>query len=267
MPEQESRQVSGSAAEIYEKILVPAMLGQWATQLADAARVASGDQVLDVACGTGVVAREAAKRVAAAGQVTGLDLNDDMLRVAQRIQPEINWSQGDATELPFEDVSFDVVVCQFALMFFPDWITALKEMVRVLKLGGRLGVAVWGSFEHAMGYVILTEIAEKWGGHDAADILGRTPFTLGDKVRLANLLTSAGIFEAMIELREGTIIFPTIKQFIEAEVKGSSLDDLFDQESYQGFMTEAEEKLQQFRSDTGEVRMPMDAYIVTADKM
>jgi ubiquinone/menaquinone biosynthesis C-methylase UbiE len=96
--------------------------------VADAAKIASGDRVLDVGCGTGVLARAAADRVAADGQVTGLDLNKGMLAVARRLRPKIEWRQGDATKLPFADGSYDVVMSQFSLMYFPDRIAALNEM-------------------------------------------------------------------------------------------------------------------------------------------
>ena len=266
MSEQESWQVSDDAAQIYEKFWVPAMLGQWAPQMANAAKIASGDRVLDVACGTGVVAREAANRVAAASQVTGLDLNESMLAVAQHIRPDIDWRQGDATKLPFDDESYDVVTCQFALMYFPDRLTALKEMMRVLKPAGRLAIAVWGPYERATGYVILTEIAERHCGQAAVDLL-TDPFVLGNQDELGNFLNSAGINGAGIDLRAGTVTFSTIEQFIEMEVKGTPLRDLIDETGYEGLLNEAKEKLQNFFVDSGEIVIPMDAYIITAKKV
>jgi ubiquinone/menaquinone biosynthesis C-methylase UbiE len=92
--------------------------------------------VLDVACGTGVVAREAAKRLAEPGQIVGLDVNEGMLTVADRLRPDIEWRQGDAGDLPFEDGSFERVLCQSALMFFPDPAQALREMARVVTVDG-----------------------------------------------------------------------------------------------------------------------------------
>lgn len=239
MTERDSWQVSDDAAEIYEQFWVPAMLGQWAPQLADAVKIASGDRVLDVACGTGVVAREAAGRVAAPSQVTGVDINEGMLAVAQRIQPEIDWRQGDATELPFDDENYDVVMCQFSLMYFSDRIAALKEMVRVLKPGGRLAIAVWGPYERATGYVILTEIARSRCGQAAVDIL-TAPFVLGNFHELSGLLSSAGINGVGIDLRVGTVTFSTIEQFIDMEVKGTPLGDLIDDVGYQGLLNEAQ---------------------------
>ncbi len=94
----------------------PARLWSWL----DAVGIGRGERVLDVGCGTGAATREAARRVGAEGRVVGLDLNPRMLAVAARVAPEIEWRQGDAGDLPFEDGAFDVVVSQFALMFFPD---------------------------------------------------------------------------------------------------------------------------------------------------
>jgi ubiquinone/menaquinone biosynthesis C-methylase UbiE len=98
--------------------------------------------VLDVACGTGVVAREAARRVGPAGAVAGLDRNEGMLAVARRMAPGIAWRHGLAEALPFPDGAFDAVICQFGLMFFEDRGKALGEMWRALRPGGRLAVAV-----------------------------------------------------------------------------------------------------------------------------
>jgi SAM-dependent methyltransferase len=265
MTEPEGWQVSGDAAEVYEKCFVPAIFGQWAPRLADAARIASGDRVLDVGCGTGVLARAAADRVAAEAQVTGLDRNAGMLAVARRLRPQIDWRQGDATQLPFPDGSYDVVVSQFALMYFPDRTAALREMVRVLKPGGRLAVAVWGPYDRATSYVTLTEITQRRCGRAAADVL-TAPFALGDKGALIDLLRSAGLGDAVVELRDGTVTYPTIDVFVETEVKGSPLEALLDEESYQGLLREAREKLRPFCTEGGAVVMPMDAFVITAER-
>jgi SAM-dependent methyltransferase len=264
MTEHESWQVSGDAAEVYEKCFVPAIFGRWAPQIADAARVASDDRVLDVGCGTGVLARAASDRVADESQVTGLDLNEGMLAVAERLRPRIDWRHGDASRLPLPVESYDVVVSQFALMYFPDRRAAIREMVRVLKPGGRLAVAVWGPYDRATGYVILTEIAKRQCGQAAADVL-TAPFVLGEEDALRALFEEAGV-EPNIELRDGIITFPSIEAFVETEVKGSPLEALLDEESYRGLMQEAREELLQFCIEGGEVVMPMDAFVITARK-
>jgi SAM-dependent methyltransferase len=258
-------QVSGDAAEVYERCFVPAIFGQWAPRMTDAARVASGDRVLDVGCGTGVLAQTAADRVAAESQVTGLDRNEGMLAVARRLRPKIDWRQGDATALPFRDASYDVVMSQFALMYFPDRIAALKEMVRVLRPGGRFAIAVWGPYERATSYVILTEITQRRCGQAAADVL-TAPFALGNQDTLRDLCHAAGLHGAVVALRDGTMTYPTIEVFVETEVKGSPLEDLLDAESYHGLLQDAQEKLRQFCTEGGDVVMPMDAFIITATK-
>lgn len=264
MKKTEGWQVSGNAAEVYEQYFVPAIFGQWVPQMVDIAQIGSGDRVLDVGCGTGVLAREAADRVSEESQITGLDCNTSMLAVARRLRPQIDWCQGDATALPFADASYDVVMSQFSLMYFPDPTVALQEMMRVLRSAGRLAVAVWGPYERATGYVLLTEIAQRLCGQAAADVL-TAPFALGDKNTLIDLCKAAGINDAIVTLREGIITYPTIEIFVETEVKGSPLEVLLDVGSYQCLIKKAQKKLLQFCKG-GKVIMPMDAFIVTAKK-
>ena len=144
-------QLEGNAAELYQRYLVPVITTKWAEDLVARARLRAGDIVLDVACGTGVVARLAAKR---AGQVTGLDLNAGMLAVARTLEnegPPISWMDGSALDLPFQPESFDVVLCQLGLQFFPDQLRALHEMRRVLREGGRAAFSVFSPIERTPG--------------------------------------------------------------------------------------------------------------------
>ena len=121
------------AAKFYEKCLLPALFTQYAPRVVASADVRAGHRVLDVACGTGVVSREAAAVSGEDALVTGVDISPGMLAVARDIRPTIDWRLGDAANLPFADAVFDRVVCQFGLMFFPDPGRALGEMLRVLK--------------------------------------------------------------------------------------------------------------------------------------
>jgi SAM-dependent methyltransferase len=245
--------------------LVPAIFGRWPAAVADAAMIGAGDRVLDVGCGTGVLAREIAGRVGPEGRVTGLDLNPGMLMVAERVYPGIDWQQGDAGELPFEDGEFDAVVSQFSLMYFPDRERALREMWRVLTPGGRLAVAVWAAFERSTGYVVLTEIAERRTNPRAAALL-KAPFVLGDNASLLKLFAAAGVSDPSLKTHDGCVIFPSISEFLRIEVKGSPLDALLDEPSYQALLSDAEERLAVFCDDGGLVSFPMDAHIVTARK-
>jgi SAM-dependent methyltransferase len=265
MAEPERWQVSTDAAEVYESCFVPAIFGAWASPVADAAGIRRGDKVLDVGCGTGVLAREALRRVGQEGQVVGLDLNEGMLAVAARSEPKITWRRGDAASLPFEDGSFGVVVSQFALMYFPDRVVSLREMWRTLAPGGRLAVAVWAPIDHARGYQILVEIAVRQCGREAADVLA-APFVLGNEAELAELVVDSGIAGANVTLHEGSIRFPSVQEFIRIEVKGSPLAAMLSDDVMRALAAEAEHALVEFVVPSGEIVMPMDAHIVTASK-
>jgi ubiquinone/menaquinone biosynthesis C-methylase UbiE len=154
----EQFQLSDEAAERYERCAARYILGPWAPLLVNAARPAAGERVLDVACGTGVIARIVAERVGPSGRVIGVDLNPGMIRVARSlpapIGAPIEWLERSALDLRLEDASFDVVLCQQGLQFFPDKALALREMRRVLDHGGRLALSVWkgvGAYHHAVG--------------------------------------------------------------------------------------------------------------------
>jgi ubiquinone/menaquinone biosynthesis C-methylase UbiE len=126
-------QLDGSASELYERYLVPAITRIWASDLIDRVGPKPGQSLLDVACGTGVVARLAAERMRT-GRVVGLDLNEGMLAVARSVPVTgvpIEWREGSALSLPFEDRSFDLVLCRLGVQFFPDRSLALREMKRV----------------------------------------------------------------------------------------------------------------------------------------
>ncbi len=265
MAEPERWQVSTDAAEVYESCFVPAIFAAWAGPVADAAGIRTGNKVLDVGCGTGVLARAALGRVGPEGRVVGLDLNEGMLAVAARSEPRIEWRRGDAASLPFKDASFDVVASQFALMFFPDRVACLRQMWRTLAPGGRLAVAVWAPLDRARGYQMLVDIAARQCGREAAGVLA-APFVLGDQARLAALFAAAGIRGAEIALHEGTVRFPSVKELVRVEVKGSPLAGMLSDDAMEKLAAESERALAEFVVSSGEIVMPLDAHIVTANK-
>ena len=173
MKKHEQWQLSDEAAERYESCPARYILGPWAPFLVDAARLVAGERVLDVACGTGVVTRAAAQRVGPTGRVVGVDLNPGMVRVAQSlpvpIGAPIEWLERSALDLRLERASFDAVLCQQGLQFFPDKAVALRELHRVLNRGGRLALSVWknaGPYNTAVGRAlsqfINAEAAERF---------------------------------------------------------------------------------------------------------
>jgi ubiquinone/menaquinone biosynthesis C-methylase UbiE len=149
MSQQERWQLGCNAPEVYERHMVPAIFGPWAPLLVAQAALHTGERVLDVACGTGVLTRLAATQVGITGNVVGLDLNPGMLAVARTLPlPQgaaIDWREGDAGALPFVAATFDVVFCQLGLQYFPDRRQAVREMYRVLSPNGRLVALVWRS--------------------------------------------------------------------------------------------------------------------------
>jgi ubiquinone/menaquinone biosynthesis C-methylase UbiE len=142
---------SPTPAETYEAFMVPFRFRPWAETLIDRLDPPPGTRLLDVACGTGIVARTAAARLGDRGTVTGVDMNPAMIEVARSTGTEagldIEWSVGLAAALPFPDASFDIVTIQQGLQFFPDKPAALRECLRVLVSGGLLAVAVWSALE------------------------------------------------------------------------------------------------------------------------
>jgi hypothetical protein len=126
-------------------------------------------------------------------------------------------------------------------------------------------VAAWAPIDHARGYQILVDIALRRCGREAADVLA-APFVLGDQVKLAKLFVDSGVSGAEVTLHEGSIRFPSVREFVRIEVKGSPLAEMLSDDVMQSLATESEDALVEFVVPSGEVVMPMDAHIVTASK-
>ncbi len=258
-------QVTRTAAEIYDAFFLPALFLEWTGPLAEAAALAPGQRVLDVACGTGAFACEAAKRVGPGGAVVGLDRNDGMVAVARRKPGGVSWRQGRAESLPFPDRSFDAVGCQFGLMFFDDRGAALKEMWRVLKPGGRLAVAVWEALARSPGYAAMAALIERLFGPRAAEAL-RAPFVLGEVEALRSLFRDAGIADVAIRTRRGMARFPSLEDWVRTEIKGWTLAGLIDDAQYATLLREAGTALQRYVRPDGAVAFELPAHIASALK-
>jgi SAM-dependent methyltransferase len=258
-------QVTRSAAEIYEEFFVPALFEEWPPRVLDAARTRPGQRVLDVACGTGVLAREAARRVGHDGSVTGIDRNEGMLAVARRQTPAIQWQNGVAEALPAASEAFDTVVCQFGLMFFDDRAAALKEMWRVLRPGGGLAVAVWDDLEHSPGYAAMVVLLDRLFGKRIADEL-RAPFALGDANALASLLEGSGIPGVEIATYAGIARFPSLGDWVRTDIKGWTLADLIDDAQYELLLAESRQALAALVGHDGTVAFASPAHIASAVK-
>lgn len=212
-------QLDASAPELYQKYLVPAITTKWAEDIVGRAKPQAGETVLDIACGTGVVARLAGKRMAR-GSVTGLDLNKGMLAVARSLPSEavsIDWIEGSALDLPFSAAKFDLVLCQLGLQFFPDQGRALREMRRVLSPSGRVAISVYSPIERTTGANAFVLALDRVLGPEASKIKrGEHSFDAPDE--LQRLLIDAGFAEVDVRTVAQKIVFPSVLDYVRFQL-------------------------------------------------
>ena len=266
----EGWQLEESSAEAYERYLVPLLFAPGAEYLMQLATPGPGERVLDVACGTGIVARSAALRVGADGSVVGLDLNEDMLEVARRasseVRPEIEWRREDAIDMSLPDGGFDVIFCQQGLQFFPDRPAALREMHRVLAPNGRLALAVLRSVEHNPGYSLLAEALERHVGSEAGAMM-RSPFpsfSTGEELR--DLISGVGFRDVRILLGIGPVRYPSVEEFWRQEAASSPLAGqigTLSDEVREALGRDLREALRTYTDDEGCV-FPAETYLAIA---
>ncbi len=250
-----------AAAEVYETFFVPALFSQWVEPVLDAAGVGFGDRVLDVGCGTGIVARGAADRTGATGEVVGLDRNEGMLTVARRT-PGVTWRQGRAEDLPFVDGAFDRVLSQFVLMFVDDRHQTVREMARVLKPGGTVAVATWAAVGRSPGYTTMVDLLRRVVDEEAAQAL-LAPFCLGTEEAVADLMATA-FPEVRVTPLAGTARFDSIEAWVHTEIRGWTLADRIDETTYAHLLAEATTALAAHADADGRVTFPTPAIIATA---
>ena len=266
MSEIEKAQATRGPAEVYDEYFVPALFHQWGSVVASAAGVGPGQCVLDVACGTGVLACAAADRVGSGGAVMGLDPSEEMLAVAKRKNDVIEWRLGRAEALPLPDGSFDAVVSQFGFMFFEDKPAGLREMMRVLRPGGHLAVAVCDALEHSPGYSAFVDLLLQLFGDSVANAF-RAPFVLGDPQLLIALCPDSGIFDAKVARYDGMVRFASVQSLVSTERACVwTLGGLLNDAQFEQLVKESERTLQPFVSSDGKLAFSMPVLIVTATK-
>jgi ubiquinone/menaquinone biosynthesis C-methylase UbiE len=218
--------VGDSAAEAYERNMVRGVFAAWAKFLVGAAAIEPGETILDIACGTGIVARHAAASTGPGGAVTGLEMNPAMLDVARRLSPAggatMSWVEADATDMPLPDDAFDVALCQQGVQFFKQREAALAGMRRVLKPGGRLLFTVWRPLRHAIGHDAVAEAVEKHVGEAAAESR-RGPFRMENREQLRELLTGAGFADVAVNIAAVLVRFDSARDLVESMMQGTPL--------------------------------------------
>ena len=270
MSKQPGWQLAGSAPELYEQYLVPSIFKPWAHLLTEHASLQPGERVLDVACGTGVVARLAAQQVQPSGKVIGIDINPGMLAVARTVPTAsdvtIAWREADACTLPFENAAFDAVFCQLGLMYFPDRVKALEEMYRVLASHGRLILLVWRSISHSPGFAAIAEALERHVSPEAGALM-RAPFIFEDRPEeLQELLASAQFTNIRIHADVRMVRFASPADLVQYSVAASPLATHIaesDDAARTALIHDVSTALQSYVSDS-EVAFPIEGYIAMA---
>jgi ubiquinone/menaquinone biosynthesis C-methylase UbiE len=263
-------QVSAAAAEQYERVVARYIFRPWTPLLLEAVHLAEGERVLDVACGTGIVARMAAERVGPRGRVVGVDLNPGMIRVAGSLPATagapIEWIERDALDLGLPEASFDAVLCQQGFQFFPDKALALREMRRVLvRGGGRLALSVWNSlglYNSAVGRALARLVSVQ-----AADAFGASRRQGPTERELQRLGAEAGFSKVDVRISRTEVHLPHVDQFTLDHLAATPVASAVaaaDCETRMQIGASVKDELQRYADGDG-VTYPEETFVLTAE--
>lgn len=272
MADETGFQLSGNAPERYEQYAAPIM-APFVAAILDAADLSPGAAVLDLACGTGFVARAAAARVGPAGRVSGADINEGMLRVAKarapRMYPDIEFTEAPADGIPYQDATFDVVVCQQGVQFFPDLPAAFAEVARVTRPGGHFAATAWADrklipyfvaqYEAVRTYVAPEMVPEVVASYEAA--FSGTPDRLGTTLR------EAGFHDVTVHQVTFGIALPPLAEYAAAQLSsvpwGQAIVDHGGQEALVQAGRAIHTHLKDCTAPDGSATLPFAANLVT----
>lgn len=264
-------QLAEKAAERYQNILTPAILGPFAHALVAFANLQAGEKVLDVGCGTGAAARYAAEVVGSTGHITGLDLNPGMLAVARALAhppgATIAWREGNAAQLPLPDDSVDVVLCAQTVQFLPDKITALQEMQRVVRPDGRIAFSLWCDITENPYFDVLVRAISRHVGPETAVGL-QSAFALTAPNEIKALIQSAGITKYDMTVTQLKLPFPTLATFVPRHVSATPMDAGFRAASpgqQEAVIQEVVAQMERFVRN-GRLRIPFRSHMIQVKK-
>lgn len=249
----------------YERYFVPAIGAPLAEDLIRHASLRPGERVLDVACGTGIVARLASEQVGADGHVAGLDVNSGMLAVARSAASDgssIDWTEASAESMPFADGAFDVLFCQMGLQFMPDREAALREMRRVLAPGGRFVINVPGPTPDM--FAVMEEGIRTHLGQEVARFVN-VVFSMHDIQEIQDLVCSADFQDVSVESYTRTLRLPMPEMFLWQYAQSTPLAGAIakmDEDGRHSLERDVVRDWQQFVRDDG---MYLDVRVVVAD--
>jgi ubiquinone/menaquinone biosynthesis C-methylase UbiE len=263
------RLFAGSIPDIYDRFLVPLIFEAYATDLAERIARADPKDVLETAAGTGVLTRAMASKLPAQARIVATDLNQPMLdRAAARQHGDgrIAWRQADALALPFHDQAFDIVACQFGVMFFPDKVQGYKEARRVSRTGGRFLFNVWDRISENVFAQVVTEALAGLFPLDPPSFMARTPHGYHDVEKIRGELTTAGFASISVETVDGTSRAASARDVAIAYCQGTPLRNEIearDPKRLEDATRAAQEALAQ-RFGTGPVEGRIRAHVFTA---
>ena len=270
LTEVESWQIAGDSPAAYEEYLVPGFFKPWADKLVQLSSPSPGSDILDVACGTGIVARTAAAKAGNDARVTGLDINQQMLNKASEMAEmeglEIDWQQGDAGQLPFEGNRFGHLFCQQAMQFFPEPQQVLGEMKRVMKADGTLALNILRPMHHNPAYRILADQLEKHAGETAGTMM-RSPFPDWDQNTIHNMVAEAGFGNIQMHLEIISMRYPSPEEFLRREAASSPLAgeiEAMEPEKRMELVDDLNRSLEAYTDDRG-VIFPMETFMIVAE--
>jgi SAM-dependent methyltransferase len=258
-------QLSGDAPTFYMRFAY-AMQEPWTDDLIRQALCKDGERVLDVACGPGLVAGRVNQASNANCKVAGIDINETMLNAARKTT-DIDWHLGSATELPFDDGSFEVVFCQQGLQYFPDRAAGMREMRRVLTPGGRLSLNVWGPLDRQPFDVVFREGVRAFFGPDAL-VPSTLGFSLNTSGELRSLAVDAGFNDVQIRFEHRTARYPILGEFLTGWTLASpnaSRFLAFSEEMRNRYIAYLSERLADYVDDGG-IAIPRENHFLTARK-
>ncbi|MDH5763907.1 MAG: class I SAM-dependent methyltransferase [Nitrospinota bacterium] len=265
-------QFSGSIPEIYDTCLGPLLFEFSAKDLANRTSqiIPSNSKILEIACGTGISTYHLRETLPETCKIVATDLNDAMLDIARnklKNHSGISFQSADALSLPFGDLDFDAVLCQFGIMFFPDKPKGLAEMFRVLKPGGNLIFNVWDSLEHNPCAAIAHETICRFFDNDPPQFL-KTPFGFFDIDHIQNLMTRAGFINFEVhtvsETAEGISAATIAKGFVEGNPGIIEINERATAESAE--VTRAVEKAIENAFGPPPLKIPLQELVFTATK-